>query len=83
MGSAGHVSAWIVEREAECHAMSSTGPLLGAGIELGWQTERIQFRAGSRMTLLTDGVLERSEGEGPTVVTVETLALPAVAAWLP
>jgi serine phosphatase RsbU (regulator of sigma subunit) len=56
--SAGHVSAWIVEREAECHAMSSTGPLLGAGIELGWETERIQFRPGSRMTLLTDGVLE-------------------------
>ena len=56
--SAGHVSAWIVERESGCIAMPSTGPLLGAGIELEWQTERIQFSAGSRMTLLTDGVLE-------------------------
>jgi len=62
--SAGHVSAWIVEKESDCYAMSSTGPLLGAGLEFGWETERIRFRQGSRMALLTDGVIEATGPSG-------------------
>lgn len=58
--SAGHISGWVFAAGSHLEALSATGPLLGAGLELGWETERIQFPMGSRLALLTDGVIEAS-----------------------
>ena len=62
--SAGHISAWIIQDQTHCLALPSTGPILGAGIEVGWQTERVAFQNGNRLLLLTDGVIEASLPEG-------------------
>lgn len=62
--SAGHISAWIIQDQTHCLALPSTGPILGAGIDLGWQTERVAFQNGNRLLLLTDGVIEASLPDG-------------------
>lgn len=62
--SAGHISAWIIEDASRCLALTSTGPILGAGIDVGWQTERAAFQKENRLLLLTDGVIEASLPEG-------------------
>ena len=62
--SAGHISGWVIATELRRQALPSTGPLLGAGLDFGWQTERIGFPSGSRLALPTDGIVEASLPDG-------------------
>jgi len=62
--SAGHIAGWIIGDKTRCLALPSTGPILGAGIDVGWKSERVAFRQGNRLLLLTDGVIEASLPEG-------------------
>jgi serine phosphatase RsbU (regulator of sigma subunit) len=63
-GSAGHISGWIITDKTRSLALPSTGPILGAGIDGDWKTERVAFHQGNRLLLLTDGVIEASLPEG-------------------
>lgn len=56
--NAGHVSGWVIDDTPECHPMASTGPIVGADLGLDWETAQIPFPGGSRMVLVTDGIVE-------------------------
>lgn len=62
--SAGHESAWLLRPGGELQELSSTGPPVGTGFELGWETRTLQIAPGTRILLATDGVTEAAAPDG-------------------
>lgn len=62
--SAGHESCWILRPNGELQELSSTGPPVGTGFGMDWETKTLASEPGMRILLSTDGVTEAAAPDG-------------------
>jgi sigma-B regulation protein RsbU (phosphoserine phosphatase) len=62
--SAGHEPAYCLAAGGTLHELSSTGPLIGIGLNSTWEMGTLPIGRGDRLLLLTDGIAEASGADG-------------------